>query len=211
MPRKKRPTGEWVTLTVHGWPIPHLPVSSQRKCKQIRPHLAADQWIFELLQKKVFKTLVLTQIFCSSIKTAGPQVPLFRETVCLWHLNKSVNLRNGPLSSMRFYSELLCLTFNLQTFLNSVFPYMPYSDYWVYLLVNVPNSTFFLCKPIVLCKRDQKLLSFHWNQDEGKNKFPSRRHLKGINHWYSLAKVFLELPPLQKKNLELATLVNPFP
>ena len=113
--------------------------------------------------------MILTQIFCSSIKTAGPQVSLLRETVCLWHLNKDVYLRNCSLSSTRFYNKLTASHFILQTFLNiwCVLTYTPYSSCWVNLLVNALNSIFFLCKPpIMLCKRAQRLLSFHWNQDK---------------------------------------------
>lgn len=62
---------------------------------------------------KVLKTLVLTQIFCSSIKTTGPPVSLFRETVCLWHLNKGVYLRNGWVPGKSYNKSSLCLlTFN---------------------------------------------------------------------------------------------------
>lgn len=56
------------------WPIPHLPMSSQRKCKQIRDHtwLLANGSL-NFFNKKVLKTLVLTQLFCCSIKTTGLQ------------------------------------------------------------------------------------------------------------------------------------------
>lgn len=136
--RKKRPTGEWVTLTVvAGQFLTCLQVPRGNANKSDHTWLLANESLNFF--NKVFKTLVLTQIFCCNIKTARPQVSLFRETVCLWHLNKGVYLRDGSLSSTRFYRKFTVPHFssNLPEYL-VCFP-LPLTC-WVCLLVTIPNS-----------------------------------------------------------------------
>lgn len=106
--QENRPTGERGTLTVAlansslACGFPEEMQTNQTTLGCWPKHL----WTSSI---KVLKTLVLTQIFCSSIKTTGPPVSLFRETVCLWHLNKGVYLRNGWVSGKSYNKSSLCL------------------------------------------------------------------------------------------------------
>lgn len=174
--RKKRPTGEWVTLTVvAGQFLTCLQVPRGNANKSDHTWLLANESLNFF--NKVFKTLVLTQIFCCNIKTARPQVSLFRETVCLWHLNKGVYLRDGSLSSTRFYRKLTVPHFssNLPEYL-VCFP-LPLTC-WVCLLVTIPNSILFLCN-LQLCFVKGPRHCWISTETQTREKLSSRRHLNG--------------------------------
>ena len=94
----------------------------------------------------------------------------------------------------------LSLTLSFQAFLNiwCAFTQIPYSSCWVNLLVNVPNSAFFLCKPpIVLSIRAQSLLSFHWNQDKREQMLEQETFKRCWSLVFTL-KVVLKLPQYKK-------------
>lgn len=198
MPRKKRPTGEWVALIVMaGQFLTCLWVPRGNANKSDHSWLLANESLNFF--NKVFKTLVLTQIFCSSIKTAGPQVSLFRETVCLWHLNKGVYLRNGSLSSTRFYNKLtvphlrpsnlpeylVCLPTPLTVVVGCIY-------LWMFLTVFVVSPQLCFVKGPRGC----------WVSTETRtreNTLSSGRCLKGIGNWYSLCNVVLALTNIVTK------------
>lgn len=73
---------------------------------------------------------------------------------------------------------------------------------WVYLWMFLTPSSFFVSLQLCFVKGPRG----YWVSTEigtRENKLSSRKHLKGVGHWYSLSKVVLELPHYKKIKINL--------